>query len=160
MSGLFILGIFFVIAGFIFVAVETIVPGFGAPGILGGICLVAGVFLTADTIQQALVIITIIAVLLAVMIFIIITFLSKGKLKPPIILSAKQEKDSGYISSADLQYLVGEKGIATTDLHPSGRVMIKDKEFDVISDGRFIEKNSTVEVYAVSNSSPVVRAVQ
>jgi membrane-bound ClpP family serine protease len=160
MDGLFILGIFFVIAGFVFVAVETIVPGFGLPGILGGICLIAGVFLTADTLQQALVIIMIMAVCLAVMIFIIITFLSKGKLKPPIILSAKQEKDRGYISSADLQYLVGKTGIATTDLHPSGRVMIEDKEFDVISDGRFIEKNSTVEIYTVSNSSPVVRAVQ
>ena len=47
MDGFMILGIVLLAAGFLFVGIETLIPGFGAPGILGGCCLVAGVFLIA-----------------------------------------------------------------------------------------------------------------
>ena len=66
-------------------------------------------------------------------------------------------KEEGYISSTDLQYLVGKKGVVTTDLHPAGKVRIEDVEFDVISDGAFLEKGALVEIYKISNSSLVVR---
>lgn len=157
MDGFLILGIFLFIAGFVFVGIETVVPGFGAPGIIGICCLLAGVFLTANTIQQAVIIVAIVLLLLAILVFTLITLLSRGKLKPPIILTDKQKREEGYISSTDLQYLIGKKGIASTDLHPSGRVKIEDVEFDVISDGRYIEKNSVVEIYKISNSSLVVK---
>lgn len=160
MDGFMILGIFLFIAGFVFVGIETVVPGFGAPGIIGTGCLIAGVFLTADTMQEAVIIVAIVIVLLAILIFTLVTLLSKGKLKTPIVLDDRLNKEEGYISSTDLQYLIGQKGIATTDLHPSGRVKIEDVEFDVISDGRFIEKNSLVEIYKLSNSSLVVRKAE
>ena len=69
----------------------------------------------------------------------------------------KMNKEEGYISSTDLQYLVGKKGVVTTDLHPAGKVRIEDVEFDVISDGAFLEKGTLVEIYKISNSSLVVR---
>ena len=53
MDGFMILGIVLLAAGFLFVGIETLIPGFGAPGILGGCCLVAGVFLIADSVQEA-----------------------------------------------------------------------------------------------------------
>lgn len=160
MDGFMILGIFLFIAGFLFVGIEIIVPGFGAPGIVGTCCLIAGVFLTADTIQEAIIIVAIVLVLLAILIFTLVTLLSKGKLKTPIVLDEKLNKEEGYISSTDLQYLIGKRGIAVTDLHPAGRVKIEDIEFDVISDGKFIEKNSHVEIYKLSNSSLVVRKTE
>ena len=159
MDGLFILGIVLFIAGFVFVGIETVVPGFGAPGIIGTGCLIAGVFLTADTLMEALVIIAIVLVLLAVMIFTIISLLSHGKLKTPLILSERLDRENGYISSNDLQYLIGKHGTATTDLHPAGRVDIEGVEFDVISDGRFINQGTEVEIYKISNSSLVVRTI-
>ena len=36
MDGFMILGIVLLAAGFLFVGIETLIPGFGAPGILGG----------------------------------------------------------------------------------------------------------------------------
>ena len=147
MDGFMILGIFLFIAGFVFVGIETVVPGFGAPGIIGTGCLIAGVFLTADTMQEAVIIVAIVIVLLAILIFTLVTLLSKGKLKTPIVLDDRLNKEEGYISSTDLQYLIGKKEI-------------EDVEFDVISDGRFIEKNSLVEIYKLSNSSLVVRKAE
>ena len=134
-----------------------IIPGFGAPGILGGCCLVAGVFLIADSVQEAVIIVAVVLLLLAVLIFTLVTLLAKGRLKTPIILNDKMNKEEGYISSTDLQYLVGKKGVVTTDLHPAGKVRIEDVEFDVISDGAFLEKGTLVEIYKISNSSLVVR---
>ena len=153
MDGFMILGIVLLAAGFLFVGIETLIPGFGAPGILGGCCLVAGVFLIADSV----IIVAVVLLLLAVLIFTLVTLLAKGRLKTPIILNDKMNKEEGYISSTDLQYLVGKKGVVTTDLHPAGKVRIEDVEFDVISDGAFLEKGTLVEIYKISNSSLVVR---
>ena len=60
MNGLFILGIILFIVAFIFIGIEMIIPGFGAPGIIGCCCLVAGVSLTANTYTQAIMIIAIV----------------------------------------------------------------------------------------------------
>jgi membrane-bound ClpP family serine protease len=157
MDGFMILGIVLLAAGFLFVGIETLIPGFGAPGILGGCCLVAGVFLIADSVQEAVIIVAVVLLLLAVLIFTLVTLLAKGRLKTPIILNDKMNKEEGYISSTDLQYLVGKKGVVTTDLHPAGKVRIEDVEFDVISDGAFLEQGTQVEIYKISNSSLVVR---
>ncbi len=123
MDGFMILGIVLLAAGFLFVGIETLIPGFGAPGILGGCCLVAGVFLIADSVQEAVIIVAVVLLLLAVLIFTLVTLL----------------------------------GVVTTDLHPAGKVRIEDVEFDVISDGAFLEKGTLVEIYKISNSSLVVR---
>ena len=133
MDGFMILGIVLLAAGFLFVGIETLIPGFGAPGILGGCCLVAGVFLIADSVQEAVIIVAVVLLLLAVLIFTLVTLLAKGRLKTPIILNDRMNKEEGYISSTDLQYLVGKKG------------------------GAFLEKGTLVEIYKISNSSLVVR---
>ena len=157
MDALFILGVILFIAGFIFIGIEAVIPGFGAPGIIGTACLVVGVFLTADSLSEALIIIAVLLVLLGIFLGILVSLLSKGKLKSPIVLNDKLDKEQGYISSTDLEYLIGKQGITVTDLRPAGRVNIEGVEFDVISDGRFINKNTNVEIYKISNSSLVVK---
>ena len=86
MNGLFILGIILFIVAFIFIGIEMIIPGFGAPGIIGCCCLAAGVSLTANTYTQAIMIIAIILILLTVFVVIMTFLLSKGLLKSPIVL--------------------------------------------------------------------------
>ncbi len=159
MDWLFITGIVLFVFGFLFVAIEVLLPGVGAPGIAGGICLIAGVFLVADTVKEAVIAVSIVFILLVILITAMMTLVAKGKIRTKIILDDKLDKDSGYISSGDLQYLVGKRGITTTGLRPAGRVLIEGVEFDVISDGRFIDKDIEVEIYKISNSSLVVKAV-
>ena len=158
MDGLVILGILVFIAGFVFIGIEIVLPGFGAPGILGSCCLVAGVFMTTDTIAEAAAVVALVLILLVLFIMLMTTLLTKGRLKSPIVLEEKQEKKTGYISSNDLEYLIGKDGVATTDLRPAGRIQIEGVEFDVISDGRFILKGEKVIIYKISNSSLVVKA--
>ena len=160
MDWLFILGIVLFVVGFALIGIELFLPGIGAPGILGSICLVAGVLLTADTVKEAIIIIAIVIVLLAAFIFVIVGLLSKGKIKTPIVLNDRLDKENGYISSTDLQYLIGKKGVAATALRPAGRVSIEGVEFDCISDGRFINEGEEIEIYKISNSSLVVKSIK
>ncbi len=157
MDTLFILGLILFIAGFVLIAIEMVIPGFGAPGISGIICLGAGVFLTADTVEEGAFITVIVLALLGIMMAVILWLLSKGKLRSPIILEEEQKKDEGYISSGDLNYLLGKKGIADTDLRPTGVGNFDGVSIDVISEGKYIPKGTALEIIKVSGSKLIVK---
>lgn len=151
-----ILGIVFIVIGFILIGIEMIIPGFGAPGISGIICMIIGLFLTADTIEEGIIILLIVLALLAVMLVIILRLLAKGKLKSPIILKDEISTESGFISSSDLKYLLGKKGTAATDLRPAGRGNFDGVEFNVISEGKYIIKDTPIEICKVEGSKLIV----
>jgi len=160
MDWLFILGICLFIFGFLFIAIEILLPGFGAPGIAGALCLVVGVILTVDTVLEGIIAVCIIFVLISLLVAVLMALVTKGKIKTKIILNESLNKESGYISSKDLQYLVDKKGVTTTGLRPAGKVSVEGVEFDAISDGRFINEGVEVVITKISNSSLVVKAVQ
>lgn len=160
MDWLVVLGIIFFVTGFLLIGIEMLVPGFGAPGIVGSICLIAGVVLTADTFAEGVVIVSIVIILLAVFMFVMLALLAKGKITSPIVLSDQLDKENGYISSNDLKYLIGARGVATTVLRPAGKISIEGVEFDAISESHFIDSGEEVEIYKISNSSLVVKSVK
>ena len=151
------IGIALFIAGFILIAVEMVIPGFGAPGICGIICLVAGVFVTADSVEKGAFITVIVLALLGIMMALILWLLSKGKLRSPIVLEEEQRRDEGYISSGDLQFLLGKQGLAETDLHPMGVGNFDGVSFDVLSEGKYISKEAKLEIIKVNGSRLIVK---
>ena len=155
---MFVLAMVLFLAGFILIGIEMVIPGFSAPGITGITCLVIGIFLTADTLVEGAVITIIILVLLGIMFAIILAVLSKGKLKSPIILKEEQKKEKGYISSSDLNYLLGKQGVATTDLRPTGTADFDGIDLDVISEGKYISKDTKIIIYKVQGSKLIVKA--
>jgi len=156
---LMVLGIALIVIGFILIGIEMIIPGFGAPGITGIICMIAGLFLTADTIEEGIIILLIVLALLAVMLVIILRLLAKGKLKSPIILKDEISTEGGFISSNDLKYLLGKKGTAATDLRPAGRGNFDGVEFNVISESKYIIKNTPIEICKVEGSKLIVKEI-
>ena len=159
MGPILIIAIILFIAGFILIGIEMVVPGFSIPGITGIICLVAAIFLISDSYVEGAVIALIILVLLGIMFAIILGLLSKAKLKSPIILKDEQNKEKGFISSGDLKYLLGKQGIAVTDLRPTGTADFDGVEFDVISEGKYITKNTKLVIYKVQGSKLIVKAL-
>jgi len=95
---------------------------------------------------------------LCIMLAIILGLLSKGKLKSPIILKEEQNKDKGYISSNDLKYLLGKQGVALTDLRPTGVGNFDGIDFDVISEGKYISKDTKLIIYKVQGSKLIVKS--
>lgn len=156
----FIIAIILFIVGFILLGVEMVIPGFSVPGITGIICLLGGIFLVSDTFVEGLAATVIVLALLGIMFAVILGLLSKGKVKTPIILKEEQKKDKGFISSSDLNYLLGKKGIATSDLRPTGTANFDGIEFDVISEGKYILKNTRLVIYKVQGSKLVVKVME
>lgn len=156
-----IIAIVLIVAGFILVGIEMVVPGFSVPGVTGIICLVAGIFLAANNVKEGVIITLIILVLLALMMFILLKLLASGKLKSPIVLQEEQANESGYISSGDLQYLLGKEGVALTDLRPTGKGDFDGITFDVLTDGSsYIVKGTSIVIQKVQGSKLVVKEIR
>ena len=153
-----IIAIVLFIAGFLLLAIEAVVPGFGVPGISGIICLVVGVFLAADSVLEGVVITLIVLALLGIMFIVLLRLLASGRLKSPLVLKEEQTRTEGYISSNDLQYLLGREGVAVTDLRPTGVGDFDGVEFDVISEGTYISKGASLVIYKVQGSKLIVKS--
>lgn len=154
-----IIAIILFIAGFILIGIEMAIPGFSIPGVSGIVCLVVAIFLVSDTFVEGAIIALIIMVLLGIMFAVILGLLSKAKLKSPIILKDEQNKEKGFISSNDLKYLLGKQGVAITDLRPSGTADFDGIEFDVISEGKYISKDTRLVIYKVQGSKLIVKTL-
>ncbi len=133
-------------AGFIFVGIELFVPGFGWPGITGIICFVAGIFLTAKSFEQGMLITLAVIAVLGVLFWIVMRLLAKGKFKSPIILKDEMAENSGYVSAKNVGDMVGAEGTALTDLRPTGMAVFDGKELDVITNGRYITKGAKIVI--------------
>lgn len=157
LDGLTLLSMILLILGFILIGVELTAPGISFPGIAGTVCLVIGVFLTADSVVEGAVMTIAILAILGIMLGIMLWLLAKGKLIQPIILKEEQKKTEGYISSSDLEYLLGKEGIALTDLRPSGMGSFDDINFDIISEGQYITKGTQIVIYQVKGSRLIVK---
>ena len=157
MNSLMILGIFLLIAGFILIGVEMVIPGFGVPGISGITCLIGGILLTAKNIEEGLTITVIVVVVLAVMLTIVLTVLKK--VRPPFILEDEMKADRGYLNSSDLEYLVGKEGIAVTDLKPIGKCKIDGIEFDVRAESKYVEKGTKVCISRIHENTIMIKEI-
>lgn len=73
------------------------------------------------------------------------------------VLQENQLSGQGQgISEAALESYVGRKGRAITPLHPAGTIEIDDRRFDAVTQGRFLKKDTDVEVIGVSGAQLVV----
>lgn len=157
MEALEIAGIVLLIAGFILAGIEMVLPGFSVPGISSIVCLVAGVFLLADSVVEGVVITIGVLAALGILLAVILWLLSRGKLRTPFILEDEQKRAEGYLSSKDLNYLLGKQGVAVTDLRPTGVGVFDEIKLDVISQGNYISKGTEIEIIRVEGSRLIAR---
>ena len=157
MGGLQLLGIIFLILSFVFIALEILMPGFGAPGILGVCSLTAGVVLCSSSVYQAMRLTALMIILLGVFAFVMLKMLSSGMIKSPLVLHSSMDTADGYISTDNKADMIGTEGVAVTDLRPAGKMSAGGKTIDVVSEGPFILKGTAVIVTGMKNSSLTVR---
>lgn len=155
-----IIGIIFLIAGFVFVGIEMVLPGFGAPGISGIICLILGIFCSADSLEEGITIAVIVIVVLAILLTILLGLMHYRKLKSPLILDEEVTTDKGYLESSDLDYLLKKEGTALTDLRPAGKGDFDGITFDVFSEGPYIERGSRIVIAKVNRNQLFVKKVR
>jgi len=166
---MFVLALLLFILGLILVALELFVlPGLGAPGIFGVMCMLAGLGLvTFEKIPQTseewgLLGVKVSQYMFGMigafgLAFVIAKFLPKVPyanrllLAPPTGLATPVHEEAAE--------LLGAIGTANTPLRPAGVVRFGDKFVDVLSDGDFIPAGTRVQVIAVEGTRIVVKEV-
>ncbi|HHW30862.1 MAG TPA: hypothetical protein GXX20_04185 [Clostridiaceae bacterium] len=147
-------------SGLFLIIVEMFNPGFGVAGITGIILLILGIIITAKSFLDALIMTAIILVIIVVALLLVLRSASRGRLKKVLVLSDSLKKDEGYTSVESLENYIGKEGVALTILRPSGSAEFDGEILDVVTEGRFIPKNSKVKIVDVSGRRIVVRAVE
>ncbi len=159
--------IILLVAGLVALGIEVFVmPGFGIAGILSILLIGASVFLalignlpTWSDVARAS------GVLVTAMIIIVATVYTFFRLPPRtnrfwgIFLRTVTDKAAGYISAAPRAELVGVEGVAATDLHPSGVMVVGGERLDVVSEAGFVPKGARVRVVRSEGYRMVVSPV-
>jgi len=149
---LFVIGVLLIILEFFIVG--------GIAGIFGIIAVIASMFLASGNIVVigiSLLIAMIIAVVASILL--VKVFGKKMRFFKKIILTDSTNTESGYVSNQNRTELVGLTGKTLTPLRPAGMVVVNEERIDVVSEGRFIDKDVLVKVVKVEGSRIVVREI-
>ena len=78
-----------------------------------------------------------------------------------ITLKYQLTKEGGYNSmNEDYEQLVNSEAITLTDLRPVGTIKINNTNYSAISNGQWIEKDSTVRVVEVDGTKILVEKIE
>lgn len=155
--------------GVVLIGVEIfIVPGFGLFGILGGVGVLAGVFLSLvggiptipDYAQAGAILSTTILIMLLTSWALLRHLPRSNRLaRSGVFLSTKGERSLGWASATRRPDLVGLTGLALTDLRPSGTALIGEERVDAVSESAWIEEGTEVRIVSSEGYRVVVRAI-
>ena len=159
LSGINILVLILFISAILLIILEMFVPG-GIMGILGIIVLVASIIII-NTNTQATTFILLVAFVLFISLYLINIYIFKRKLLflNRFILEDTISTKEGYVAKESEVTLIGQDLIAFTDLRPSGTATLNNEKYDVVTEGEFIEKGTTVRVINVEGMRIVVRKI-
>lgn len=154
--------------GLLAIAVEVfILPGFGAAGVLGAMALAAAVLLamiggapSAGDVTQALVVLGASLSITAAVAYAWIRHLPNSGRFAGLFLRGGAQQADGYIAAAPRVDLVGQDGVAMTDLRPAGTVQIGQERVDVVTEGEYVPQGRAVRVVRSEGYRHVVRGLQ
>jgi membrane-bound serine protease (ClpP class) len=76
-----------------------------------------------------------------------------------LFLRGGMAQAEGYISAPPRADLVGQEGVAVTDLRPAGTAAIAGERVDVVTEGEFVRQGSAVRVLRSEGYRHVVRGL-
>ena len=153
--------------GLIALAVEVFVlPGFGVAGVLGlaavgGAMVLALMGATPSTgdVVQAFAILGASLVITAAVVYAWLRHIPSSDRFGGLFLKGGMAQADGYISGALRPDLVGQEGVAVTDLRPAGTAAIAGERVDVVTEGEFVPQGAAVRVVRSEGYRHVVRGV-
>ena len=159
----------FMISGIALVILEILViPGFGIVGIAGFFLIIYSLYLLlipdipvgGETLDQAMDGFTIGIIGALIGLYFFGKLMLKTKFWQQLTSPNSQKKEDGYTNSFGWESLVGDTGVSDTDLHPSGWIKTNKERLFVLSEGKFIEKGSNVEILSVNGNRILVREIK
>lgn len=140
--------------GIVLCLIEAVIPSYGAVGISGLLCLVAGIVVHAILSGSVLQVVIMLAIVILVLILIILLFIRSAKYgilgKSALVenhtaLPTNYCDDSNNINIS----MIGQVGVVVTECRPIGKMQFGDEIVDVLSRDDFLsvgEKAKVVDV--------------
>ncbi|MGD8189029.1 NfeD family protein [Brevibacillus ginsengisoli] len=147
--GLFVLGILLMI-------LEIFLPG-AIIGIIGFVCLVTGIVLSAYNTEQGLISLGMAVIIAVIVGYVLAKYFGHRGLWNKFILQTEQHNAEGYVAPKDQRRLIDQQGIALTPLRPAGIVRIHTDRVDAVSVGGFIAAGTPIVVVQVEGNRVVVQ---
>jgi membrane-bound serine protease (ClpP class) len=155
--------------GLVLVGVEVfVIPGFGLFGILGGLAILGGLYMSLlgslptmpDFTRAGMVMTTTVLILLVSAWVLIRSLPGRSRLaKSGIFLLSRTDRDTGYESAPHRGELVGKPGTAITDLRPAGTALFDEERVDVVSESEWIQAGTRVRIVSAEGYRHVVRPI-
>ena len=156
--------------GAILIGVEIfIIPGFGLFGVLGGVGVLSGVYLSLvggiptipDFAQAGAILSTTILIILLTSWALLRHLPQSNRLtQSGVFLMTKGERALGWASATRRPDLVGREGVALTDLRPSGTALLGEERVDAVSESEWIEEGTAIRVVSSEGYRVVVRPIR
>jgi len=157
-------------AGVILIGVEVfIIPGFGLFGVLGGVGVLGGIYMsmigglpTLPDFAQAGAILSTSLLIILITSWALLRHLPQSSrlAKSGIFLLAKGKRKDGWASAPSRPELLGREGVAMTDLRPAGTVLIGEERVDAVSESEWIEDGTVIRVVSSEGYRLVVRPLR
>ncbi len=141
--------------GVLFLFLEVFfLPGTTITGVIGLLLLLAGVYFVFKDYDSAVGYYSLTGVTLVTVVLISAGFKSGVWKKTSV-----KEVISGKVKLVeDEKFNIGDLGVAVSDIRPSGKALINNDKIEVHSmGGKFIEKNSNIEVIQVQRNKILVQ---
>jgi membrane-bound serine protease (ClpP class) len=151
--------------GLVALLVEVFVlPGFGIAGILAIVSFAAAIVLamiggspTTGDIARALAVLGASLVITVAVVYAWLRHLPNSGRFAGLFLRHSAERSEGYVSALPRADLVGQDGVAVTDLRPAGLAQIGAERVDVITEGEYVSQGTPVRVVRSEGYRHVVR---
>lgn len=150
----------FLTLGIVLSFIEIFAPGLGFFGISGAICTILGIFFRYAeglSLYQLILFILLILGVLVLGVVVLIILIKSGLMADTGIFSTKTILPENYSKCKECKKLIGKIGKTTTEMMLAGRVKIRGKEYDAISESEYIAKNKYVKVIKIKDNRFVVR---
>ena len=146
--------VFLYVVGIALVIAEMFMPG-AIMGLIGLGCAVASIYLAFEAGATTLGWIMVATTILSIPVLVVLWVKVLNR------VFAIKSTQKGYSSAMlELKNMVGQEGVALTQLRPSGMARFGKKKVDVVADGEVIEKHTRVKIIEVESNRVLVRSVQ
>lgn len=164
------------VGGMLFLLIEMLIlPGFGVFGLGGGLMILASLILASQTfvlpqsdselkqLRYSLTIVAAATVCVVAASIALRSYLPYAPVFRTLVLNPTPEEDLIDLDHrealADFSHLIGQQGIATTNLMPAGKADFDGQLIDVIAEGLPIDRGQAIVVTKARGSRVMVHAV-
>ena len=153
-----ILGLFLV--GMLLVALEAfVIPGFGLPGILGAGTIIFAAVLAWTKHEPVYGIV--LGGLALVISLVFLVWVPHSRVGRRLTLKSAITETTGYDEEARRAGLaVGDRGVTTTQLRPTGFTLFREERIEVRTEGEFIDRDRAVVVIHFKDGKVFVEAAE